>query len=134
MNKHDRAFVRTEHLPQSPPPVGDIRRHRLLKIYFRRRSTRCSRSLAVYLIYMVVPPFVQWAFLSMPNGADSNKDCAGHDGACWAVVTARFGSLCTAFTRKPSVGGVNLVLVLFAINLLPVLWDRRTGPDWPPYF
>ena len=22
MNKHDRAFVRTEHLPQSPPPVS----------------------------------------------------------------------------------------------------------------
>ena len=58
-----------------------------------------------------------------------NKD-AGYDGACWAVVTARLGSLCTAFTRKPSVGGP-----ILSSSCLPSIccpsWTAQAGP-WPP--
>ncbi len=46
---------------------------------------------ALYLIYLVVPPVVDWALLSANfQSGTSNKDCVG-DGACWTMIRARFG-------------------------------------------
>ena len=92
MNKHDRAFVRPKHLPQSPPPVSTSG-----VIGWARENLFSSPLNAVltiasfYFLYLVVPPFVQWAFIDAAWWGSSNKDCAGYDGACWAVITARFG-------------------------------------------
>ena len=80
-----------------------------------------------YLLYLVIPPFVQWAFIDAAWWGSSNKDCAGYDGACWAVVTARFGQFVYGFYPEAERWRPNLVLVLFAINLLPILWDRVPG-------
>ena len=128
MNKHDRAFVRTEHLPQSPPPVSTSgiigwARENLFSSPLNAVLTIAS----FYFLYLVVPPFVQWAFIDAAWWGSSNKDCAGYDGACWAVVTARFGQFVYGFYPEAERWRPNLVLVLFAINLLPVLWDRMPG-------
>ena len=52
-----------------------------------------------------------------PGGAVPTRT-AGYDGACWAVVTARFGQFVYGFYPEAERWRPNLV-VLFAINLLP---------------
>jgi len=126
-NSH-RAFVRAEYLPQSPPPVlakGVIgwARENLFSSPLNAALTIAS----CCFLYLVIPPFFQWAILDAAWWGNSNKDCAGYDGACWAVVTARFGQFVYGFYPEEERWRPNLVLMLFVINLLPVLWDKMPG-------
>ncbi len=43
----------------------------------------------LYLLWKVVPPFLQWAFIDSIWTAGSNV-CQQSDGACWSVITHNF--------------------------------------------
>lgn len=50
----------------------------------------------LYLIYLALPPLVNWAILSANWIGQSEADCT-RDGACWAFVGARFGQFVFGF-------------------------------------
>jgi general L-amino acid transport system permease protein len=125
---HNRAFVRTNHLPQLSPPVstsGAIgwARENLFSSPLNTALTLGS----IYFLYLIVPPFFDWAFVTSGWFGSSNKDCSGLEGACWAVVTARFGQFIYGFYPEAERWRPTLVVLLFAANLLPILWDRVPG-------
>ena len=134
-NKNESAFVRTRYLEQSPPPkattgtIGWVREN-----LFASPLNAVLTITSLYFLYLVVPPFVQWAFVDAVWFGNSNKDCAGYEGACWAVVTARFGQFVYGFYPESERWRPNLVLILFVINLLPVLWDRVPGRTFSAVF
>ena len=134
-NKNERAFVRTRHLEQLAPPkatsgtIGWVREN-----LFASPLNAVLTITSLYFLYLVVPPFVQWAFVDAVWFGNSNKDCAGYEGACWAVVTARFGQFVYGFYPESERWRPNLVLILFVINLLPVLWDRVPGRTFSAVF
>jgi len=134
-NKNESAFVRTRYLEQSAPPkamsgtIGWVREN-----LFSSPLNAVLTIASLYFLYLVVPPFVQWAFVDAVWFGNSNKDCAGYEGACWAVVTARFGQFVYGFYPESERWRPNLVLMLFVINLLPVLWDRVPGRTFSAIF
>ena len=130
-----RIFVRTEHIPQAPPPVstsgvaGWMREN-----LFSSPLNTALTLLTLYLLYLIVPPLFEWAFINSLWEGESNKSCRGIEGACWVLVPKRFGQYIYGFYPEPERWRVNLTFVLFCINLLPVLSDRVPGRTFAALF
>lgn len=90
--------------------------------------------IAIYVIYKVVPPLVDWAIISatwlfppeVANGerAPSEADCAP-DGACWLFVRARIGQFIFGFYPADERWRPILSFILMAGGIFALLG----GPD-----
>ena len=71
----------------------------------------------LYLLWIIVPPFVRWAFVDSVWFTDGGG-CRNIDGACWSVIPANlrfiiFGFYPHDLQWRPFVAMVILVLLLF---------------------
>lgn len=78
---------------------------------------------AAWLIAVVVPPLIRWAFVDAVWHADNGRACRG-DGACWAFIGAKarfilFGRFPYAEQWRP------LFVVLVFVGLILASCDRR---------
>jgi general L-amino acid transport system permease protein len=125
------SHVAGEH-PDLPPPgteVGVIGwiRHNL----FSSTSNIVITVLTLYLLYMIVPPMLNWLFLDAVFSAESRDDCraiaaaAGDElGACWAFIGKRFQLFVYGFYPVEERWRVNLSFILMMAALIPVLFDN----------
>ena len=93
----EKAYAAGEH-PDLPPPASEVGaigwiRHNL----FSSTTNIVITVLTFYLLYVIVPPMLNWLFLDAVFVADSRDDCraiaaaAGEElGACWAFIGKRF--------------------------------------------
>jgi general L-amino acid transport system permease protein len=70
-----------------------------------------------YLLWLTIPPFVNWAFIDSSWFADSDQ-CKASDGACWSVITANirfimFGFYPHDLQWRPLLAMILLVALLF---------------------
>jgi general L-amino acid transport system permease protein len=134
-NIPNRVFVREEHIPQAPPPlstagvIGWLRQN-----LFSSPLNAVLTVLSFYLLCTVLPPLIDWVFLTSVWTGDSNQDCKGIEGACWAIIPNRFGQFIYGFYPEAERWRVNLTFVLFCLNLLPVLSDRIPGRAYAAVF
>ena len=130
-----RVFVRHEPIPASPPPVassgvlGWVREN-----LFSSPLNTGLTLISLYLLYSIVPPLFDWAFLSSVWSGESNKDCRGIEGACWAIVPNRFLQFIYGFYPEAERWRVNLTFVLFCLNLVPLLVERVPGRTFAAIF
>ena len=81
--------------------------------------------LAAWLLWVTIPPLLQWAFLDAAFTGESRKDCqAQSPGACWAFIQNRFELFVYGFYPAAERWRPNLAAVLLIVALLPVLWDN----------
>jgi len=119
-----------EHAPGShpdlPPPVtsrGAIRWMR--ENLFSSPTNTVLTLLSIYLIYVVVPPLIDWAFINSVVDAGSRDECwSKAGGACWAVVSVRFGQLMYGFYPEALRWRVDLTFILLAFAVAPILFDK----------
>ncbi len=129
------AFVREQHIPQSPPPasttgvIGWIREN-----LFSSPLNAALTLVSLYLLYLIIPPFFNWAIVEAGWTGTSNKSCSELTGACWAVVTARFGQFIFGFYPEDERWRPILVMIMLAANLAPILWDRIPGRTFAAFF
>ena len=116
------AFVRTVDTPVSPPPksqqgiVGWMRQN----LFATPRDTVLS-ILGILLVIWLVPPIVDWAFISAVWSGDSREDCiAPGVGACWAFVEAKFGQFMYGRYPVEERWRVDVTGVLLLIGLIPI--------------
>ncbi|MGB0551357.1 MAG: amino acid ABC transporter permease [Alphaproteobacteria bacterium] len=134
-NLPNRVFVREKHIPQAPPPlstagvIGWLREN-----LFSSPLNAFLTILSLYLLYTVLPPLIDWVFLSSVWTGNSNLDCKGIEGACWAIIPNRFGQFIYGFYPEAERWRVNLTFVLFCLNLLPILSDRVPGRAYAAVF
>lgn len=134
-NIPSRVFVREENIPQAPPPIstsgiiGWLRQN-----LFSSPLNAVLTILSFYLLYTVLPPLIDWVFLTSVWTGDSNQDCKGIEGACWAIIPNRFGQFIYGFYPEAQRWRVNLTFVLFCLNLLPILSDRIPGRAFAAVF
>ena len=134
-NLPNRVFVREKHIPQAPPPlstagvIGWLREN-----LFSSPLNAFLTILSLYLLYSVLPPLIDWVFLSSVWTGNSNLDCKGIEGACWAIIPNRFGQFIYGFYPEAERWRVNLTFVLFCLNLLPILSDRVPGRAYAAVF
>ncbi|OUR66970.1 amino acid ABC transporter permease, partial [Marinomonas sp. 42_23_T18] len=76
--------------PSLPPPVNSVG-----AVAWIRRNLLSSplnillSVFSVYLVYLLIPPIVSWAFINATWVGESRAECAP-GGACWAFVNVRF--------------------------------------------
>jgi general L-amino acid transport system permease protein len=74
--------------------------------------------LALYALWLVVPPIVRWAFLEATWTGTSRADCTA-GGACWLFVKARFGQFVYGFYPEDQRWRVNLAFVILVVAFVP---------------
>ncbi len=79
--------------------------------------------LALWLLYVTVPPFVQWALLDANFAGSTREDCTA-GGACWVFVKARFGQFIYGFYPADQRWRVNTAFVILIIGLVPLFLPR----------
>lgn len=120
--------------PDLPPPVSEAGvigwlRHNLFSSWWDTLLTL----LALFVVYLALPPFIQWAFIDatwsyVPAVLSGEKgpaisDCTS-DGACWIFVRARFGQFVYGFYPEASRWRVDLVFIMLIGSIYGLLSER----------
>lgn len=125
----DRNYEPGQH-PDLPPPPGTVGvlgwiRQNL----FSSIGNTLLTLLAIYIIYLVVPPIVEWAILTAQIGGDSRTDCT-NEGACWALIRVRFSQFMYGFYPSDQYWRVNIAGVLMVLALVPILFENVPYRKW----
>ena len=86
----------------------------------------------LWLLYSIIPPLVEWAFVKSVWTAASRTECwdkmeVAEEAACWAFIKRRFLFFVYGFYPEAERWRVNLSFVLLIFAILPVLYDRLPG-------
>ncbi|MCT8265717.1 amino acid ABC transporter permease [Afifella sp. JA880] len=128
----DLVYVRDEMLSQSPPPhresgpIGWLRKN-----LFSSWSNALLTLIALYVIWIVVPPLVDFALVQAVWSGESRDVCTtinqggiqpnGWFGACWPYVKDYFAQFIYGRYPVEERWRVNIVFALFIIGVVPLL-------------
>jgi general L-amino acid transport system permease protein len=93
--------------------------------------------LGLYLVYVLLPSLVQWAFIDANWTGESSKDCS-REGACWVFIRVWFKQL--MYGRYPDVElwRINLAYVIVVATAIPLIAlylfvgiSKETVEAWP---
>jgi len=76
--------------------------------------------LGLWLLWLVVPPLLQWLWLQADFVGSSREDCRG-DGACWVFVRVHLDQFLYGFYPPAERWRVNLGIALLLVPALPLL-------------
>jgi len=81
---------------------------------------------AIYLIYLIVPPLLSWAFLDANWVGTTRADCT-KAGACWVFIEQRFGQFMYGYYPGDLRWRVNLTVLLAIVGVAPLFmsWFKR---------
>lgn len=116
------AYVRTQESPLMAPPVltGGVLGWLKENLFATPRDTVLTILTFLFLLWMV-PPIINWAFISAVWTGDSREACiAPGTGACWAFVEAKFGQFIYGRYPADERWRVNLSGLLLLIGLVPI--------------
>ena len=86
-------------------------------------------ALAIWFLWTIIPPIVDWMFVHAVWTADSRKDCWAkmaepEAAACWAFVQSRLSLFVYGFYPEELRWRVDLSFILLILAIVPVLYDR----------
>jgi general L-amino acid transport system permease protein len=130
----EKSYAPGEHPDMAPPSteVGIIGwiRHNL----FSSTTNIVITVLTMYLLYIIVPPLLNWIFFDAVFSAESRDDCraiakaAGEElGACWAFIGKRFEIFVYGFYPVEERWRVDISFIMMLAALVPVLFDNVPG-------
>ncbi len=76
--------------------------------------------LSIWIIYISVPPVIQWAFLEADWVGSSRDDCT-KDGACWVYIGFWFKQIMYGRYPETEVWRINVSYILLVGSLVPLL-------------
>ncbi len=126
------SYVRTEMLPESPPPLTESGIVKWVKEnLFSGWINSLLTVVSLYVIYVCLSHIIPWVFQSVWN-AGSLTECReiaqeayGHThGACWAVIKERWHQLLFGFYPQDLYWRPILAFLLMFVALAPILFDR----------
>lgn len=106
--------------PDMPPPrqaIGVVAwlRANLFSSWFNSLLTLFS----LYLIWLVLPPIIQWALLQADWVGETRADCTS-EGACWVFIQQRFGQFMYGFYPTELRWRVDLTAILAIVGAAPL--------------
>ncbi|MDB4002083.1 amino acid ABC transporter permease [Oceanospirillaceae bacterium] len=133
MTMTKQTYVPGTH-PSLPPPKGTTGIAYWLKMnLFSSLSNSVITLLAIYLLYLAIPPAINWLFLDATFVGTSRKDCAP-DGACLAFIGERFNLFVYGFYPAELRWRVNLTAILLVVASAAVLWDKIPARKYMLWF
>jgi general L-amino acid transport system permease protein len=70
--------------------------------------------LGISLLFLIIPPFVQWAYTDATFAGDTKADCTG-DGACWVFVKMKMDLFMYGFYPEVELWRLQTSLGLFVV-------------------
>ena len=116
------AYVRTQESPRMAPPVatGGVVGWLKENLFATPRDTILTILTFLFLLW-IVPPIIDWAFISAVWTGESREDCiVPGTGACWAFVEAKFGQFIYGRYPIEERWRVNLSGLLLIAGLVPI--------------
>ena len=106
--------------PDQPPPrlsVGTLGwlRANLFSNWFNALLTL----FAIYLVWLIVPPLIKWAFLQADWTGSTRADCTS-EGACWVFIKVRFNQFMYGFYPEDLRWRVDLAVWLAIFGAAPL--------------
>lgn len=125
--------MRGAHRPEAPAaarrlPPGAMRRagRWLRQNLLGTPQSAVLSLLALWLLYVLVPPAVRWAFVDATFAGETREACTG-GGACWVFVEQRMMQFIYGFYPAEERWRANLVFAGFALGLALLVWPRFRG-------
>lgn len=126
------AVVQHSPHPDMPPPattvgvVGWVRAN-----LFNGWLNTVMTLVGAYLIYALLAPLINWAFLTADWVGDSRDSCTS-GGACWVFVYVRFDQFMYGFYPSDEYWRINLGGLLFLLLMAPLFikpfpWKAQLG-------
>lgn len=117
-------------LPDLAPPASTVGvigwiRANLLSSPFNVILTLC----ALYLLYLTVPPFVQWALIDADFIGKDQKACDS-GGACWVFVGTRLNLFIYGFVENSEYWRINILFVMLAAIFIPQFIPKFPYKGW----
>ena len=84
---------------------------------------------ALYLLWLSLPPLIQWGLIDADWIGTSRDDCTS-DGACWVFIGTRLNQFMYGFYPDAEQWRVNLGLALLAVLMAPLFFTRFRH-KWP---
>lgn len=117
-------FVPSPSLPPPKHTVGIV--GWLRKNLFSDIPNAALTLLAIYLLWQIIPGFLDWAFFKADFFGSSRNDCSG-DGACWVFVNARFSQFMYGRYPTEEIWRINLGGLLLIALLVPLFLRSVAG-------
>ncbi|MCF7203365.1 amino acid ABC transporter permease [Pseudomonas oligotrophica] len=113
----------TQHVfkPDLPPPPREVGLAGWLRAnLFSNWLNGLLTLLGLYLVWLIVPPLLDWAIFSADWSGETRSDC-GREGACWVFVQVRFGQFMYGFYPVDARWRVDATLWLALVAAAPLL-------------
>ena len=133
MTDSTQKFAPGEHPDWSPPAstIGVIGWFR--KNLFDGYANSVLTLFALYLLYLYVPPLINWLFLDAVWTGDSREVCEVEGaGACWAFIDNRFSQFMYGFYPeelrwRPNTAGLLLIALMIPLFLKSFNYKWQLG-------
>ncbi|MCG8380791.1 MAG: amino acid ABC transporter permease [Gammaproteobacteria bacterium] len=118
-----------EH-PNWEPPVSNVGIIGWMKQnLFSSRLNTALTFLAIYLLYTVIPPVVQWVILDADWVGSSKADCTG-EGACWVYINVWWKQIMYGRYPDAELWRVQTAYVLGLVGLIPLMIPNFPKKKW----
>jgi general L-amino acid transport system permease protein len=125
------AMVTSERRPDLPPPVTSAGVIGWLRTnLFSSWGNAALTLLGVYMLWLIVPPLLDWVIFDATLSGETKEDCAANSGACWVFVKIQFWQFIYGFYPVDGTWRINLAFVLLVAGAVPVLVERAPGKLW----
>jgi general L-amino acid transport system permease protein len=113
------------HHPDMSPPASEVGVIGWLrKNLFSSPLNTLLTFVAAYLIYLIVPPLIDWALISANWGPGTSRAACVKQGACWTMIRARFGLLMYGFYPADQRWRVDLTFIMQFLAMAALLVER----------
>ncbi len=122
----------TTHHPQAdlPPPTAVPRRLAWLrKNLFDSPWNGTLTLFALYLLYLLVPPLIQWALVNADWKGNSSEACS-RVGACWAFIRVHLNQFLYGFYPFAEQWRVNFAVALLGMLIVPLFFKGAPMKWW----
>ena len=122
--------------PDLPPPVSTTGPLAWIKTnLFSSPLNTALTILSLWLLWTIVPPFINWVFLESIWDAADRKDCWAQmpnprEGACWAFIIGSFEFFVYGWYPDTEKWRVNLSFIILIIAIVGVLKEKLPGKKY----
>ncbi|SNY93476.1 amino acid ABC transporter membrane protein 2, PAAT family (TC 3.A.1.3.-) [Cohaesibacter sp. ES.047] len=122
MSEHSFSYVRKYMEEERPAPLSTTGAGHWIKTkLFSSIPNTILTFIGLYLIYLIVPTLIEFAFINAVWTGQDRDACAGIDGACWAYVRDYFNLFVYGRYPPEEYWRVNIVFVVGVLGLIPAL-------------
>ncbi len=138
MSEQTQTYAPGRH-PDLRPPVSTVGVVGWLRLNVFSTPLNVALSvLVIYIIYLAVPPLIQWAFIDADWVGETREDCiregAIREGACWVYIKVWFWQFIYGRYPIDERWRINLAYVILIVAAIPLFIPRFRWKRWVGLF